>query len=286
MSLTFVRARNHATFTTPQHSLLLARSSTVSTNTTQTGGVFDITGRTAVITGASRGIGLHIAAGLMRQGANVITLQRGELAPELEQLAKETGRTAQAIAVDLSDEASVASAAAQALALGQVDILVNNAGTQIRHDAVEFPLVDFDTVMNVNIRAVFQLCQLFGAPMLERGNGKIINLASMLTFQGGFRVPAYAASKGAVAQLTKALCNEWAGRGVNVNAVAPGYIATDMNEALLADEARNEQILMRIPAGRWGNPDDLAGAVLFLASGTADYIHGTVLAVDGGWLSR
>lgn len=258
----------------------------MSTNTTQTGGVFDITGRTAVITGASRGIGLHIASGLMRQGANVITLQRGELAPELEALAKETGSTAHAIAVDLSDEASVASAAAQALALGQVDILVNNAGTQIRHDAVEFPLADFDTVMNVNTRAVFQLCQLFGAPMLERGNGKIINMASMLTFQGGFRVPAYAASKGAVAQLTKALCNEWAGRGVNVNAVAPGYIATDMNEALLADEERNEQILMRIPAGRWGNPDDLAGAVLFLASGAADYIHGTVLPVDGGWLSR
>jgi 2-deoxy-D-gluconate 3-dehydrogenase len=258
----------------------------VSTHTTQAGGVFDISGRTAVITGASRGIGLHIASGLMRQGANVITLQRGALAPELEQLAKETGRTADAIAVDLSDEASVASAAAQALALGQVDILVNNAGTQIRHDAVEFPLADFDTVMNVNTRAVFQLCQLFGAPMLERGNGKIINLASMLTFQGGFRVPAYAASKGAVAQLTKALCNEWAGRGVNVNAVAPGYIATDMNEALLNDEERNEQILMRIPAGRWGNPDDLAGAVLFLASPAADYIHGTVLPVDGGWLSR
>ncbi|MDO2934641.1 glucose 1-dehydrogenase [Paeniglutamicibacter sulfureus] len=258
----------------------------MSTHTTQTGGVFDITGRTAVITGASRGIGLHIASGLMRQGANVITLQRGELAPELAELAQETGRTAHAIAVDLSDEESVASAAAQALALGQVDILVNNAGTQIRHDAVEFPLVDFDTVMNVNTRAVFQLCQLFGAPMLERGNGKIINLASMLTFQGGFRVPAYAASKGAVAQLTKALCNEWAGRGVNVNAVAPGYIATDMNEALLNDGARNEQILVRIPAGRWGNPDDLAGAVLFLASPAADYIHGTVLPVDGGWLSR
>jgi 2-deoxy-D-gluconate 3-dehydrogenase len=258
----------------------------VSTHTTQTGGVFDISGRTAVITGASRGIGLHIALGLMRQGANVITLQRGELAPELEQLAQETGRTAHAIAVDLADEASVASAAAQALALGQVDILVNNAGTQIRHDAVEFPLADFDTVMNVNTRAVFQLCQLLGAPMLERGYGKIINLASMLTFQGGFRVPAYAASKGAVSQLTKALCNEWAGRGVNVNAVAPGYIATDMNEALLADEARNEQILVRIPAGRWGNPDDLAGAVLFLASPAADYIHGTVLPVDGGWLSR
>ncbi len=258
----------------------------MSTNTNTTGGVFDITGRTAVITGASRGIGLHIALGLMRQGANVITLQRGPLAPELEQLAAETGRSAHAVAVDLSDEASVANAAAEALAIGQVDILVNNAGTQIRHDAVEFPLADFDTVMNVNTRAVFQLCQLLGAPMLERGYGKIINLASLLSFQGGFRVPAYAASKGAVAQLTKALCNEWAGRGVNVNAVAPGYIATDMNEALLADEARNEQILVRIPAGRWGNPDDLTGAVLFLASPAANYIHGTVLPVDGGWMSR
>lgn len=258
----------------------------MSTNTNTTGGVFDITGRTAVITGASRGIGLHIALGLMRQGANVITLQRGPLAPELEQLAADTGRSAHAVAVDLSDEASVANAAAEALAIGQVDILVNNAGTQIRHDAVEFPLADFDTVMNVNTRAVFQLCQLLGAPMLERGYGKIINLASLLSFQGGFRVPAYAASKGAVAQLTKALCNEWAGRGVNVNAVAPGYIATDMNEALLADEARNEQILVRIPAGRWGNPDDLTGAVLFLASPAANYIHGTVLPVDGGWMSR
>lgn len=258
----------------------------MSTHTNNTGGVFDITGRTAVITGASRGIGLHIALGLMRQGANVITLQRGPLAPELEQLAADTGRSAHAVAVDLSDEASVANAAAEALAIGQVDILVNNAGTQIRHDAVEFPLADFDTVMNVNTRAVFQLCQLLGAPMLERGYGKIINLASLLSFQGGFRVPAYAASKGAVAQLTKALCNEWAGRGVNVNAVAPGYIATDMNEALLADEARNEQILVRIPAGRWGNPDDLTGAVLFLASPAANYIHGTVLPVDGGWMSR
>lgn len=258
----------------------------MSTNTNINGGVFDITGRTAVITGASRGIGLHIALGLMRQGANVITLQRGPLAPELEQLAVETGRSAHAVAVDLADEASVARAAEQALAIGQVDILVNNAGTQIRHDAVEFPLADFDTVMNVNTRAVFQLCQLLGAPMLERGYGKIINLASLLSFQGGLRVPAYAASKGAVAQLTKALCNEWAGRGVNVNAVAPGYIATDMNEALLADEARNEQILVRIPAGRWGNPDDLTGAVLFLASPAANYIHGTVLPVDGGWMSR
>ncbi|MFJ2621190.1 glucose 1-dehydrogenase [Glutamicibacter sp. NPDC087344] len=246
----------------------------------------DLSGRTAVVTGASRGIGLSIALSLMTQGAHVVCLQRGPLATELAQLAAATGRTAAAFSVDLTDARSVAAAAAAVLAQHRVDILVNNAGTQIRHDAVEFPLEDFDTVMNVNTRAVFQLCQAFGAPMLERGEGKIINLASMLTFQGGFRVPAYAASKGAVAQLTKALCNEWAGRGVNVNAVAPGYIATEMNSALLADEARNEQILVRIPAGRWGNANDLAGAVLFLASDAADYIHGTVLPVDGGWLSR
>lgn len=246
----------------------------------------DLTGRTAVVTGASRGIGLQTALVLMAQGANVITLQRGPLADELAQLAAQTGRIAQAYSVDLTDADSVAAAAQAVLAEHQVDILVNNAGTQIRHDSVEFPLEDFDTVMNVNTRAVFQLCQLFGAPMLERGDGKIINLASLLTFQGGLRVPAYAASKGAVAQLTKALCNEWASKGVNVNAVAPGYIATDMNTALLADEARNEQILVRIPAGRWGNPEDLAGAVLFLASDAAKYIHGITIPVDGGWLAR
>lgn len=246
----------------------------------------DLSGSTAVVTGASRGIGLNIALGLMRQGANVITLQRGALAAELAELAQGTGRAALAYPVDLGDEASIAAAAKTILAEHQVDILVNNAGTQIRHDSVEFPLSDFDSVMNVNARAVFQLCQLFGGPMLERGAGKIINLASMLTFQGGLRVPAYAASKAAVGQLTKALCNEWAGRGVNVNAVAPGYIATEMNSALIADETRNEQILGRIPAGRWGKADDLTGAVLFLASGAAQYIHGTILPVDGGWLAR
>lgn len=246
----------------------------------------DLSGSTAVVTGASRGIGLRIALGLLRQGANVITMQRGPVAPELAELAAGTGRIAQAYPVDLSDPDSVAAAAQAVLAEHRVDILVNNAGTQIRHDSVEFPLEDFDTVMNVNARAVFQLCQLFGAPMLERGTGKIVNLASMLTFQGGLRVPAYAASKAAVGQLTKALCNEWAGRGVNVNAVAPGYIATEMNSALIADETRSEQILGRIPAGRWGAADDLAGAVLFLASPAAQYIHGTILAVDGGWLAR
>ncbi|MHA7261639.1 SDR family oxidoreductase [Arthrobacter sp. TMN-37] len=247
---------------------------------------FDLTGRTAAITGASRGIGQATARALLEAGADVLALQRSAVSAELEETAGRLGRTIRSIPVDLTSEDSIVEAITAALAASEVHILVNNAGTQIRHDAVEFPLADFDTVMQVNTRAVFQLCQGFGAPMLERGEGKIVNLASMLTFQGGFRVPAYAASKGAVGQLTKALSNEWAGRGVNVNAVAPGYFATDMNEALLADGQRSAQILERIPAGRWGEPDDLTGGVVFLASRAADYIHGTILPIDGGWLGR
>jgi 2-deoxy-D-gluconate 3-dehydrogenase len=247
---------------------------------------FDLSGKTAAITGASRGIGQATARALLEAGADVVALQRSAVSTELEAVAHRLGRLIRHIPVDLVQSESIAEATAAALSASEVHILVNNAGTQIRHDAVEFPLADFDTVMQVNTRAVFQLCQGFAAPMLERGEGKIINLASMLTFQGGFRVPAYAASKGAVGQLTKALSNEWAGRGVNVNAVAPGYFATDMNEALLADGNRSAQILERIPAGRWGNPEDLTGGVVFLASRAADYIHGTILPIDGGWLAR
>ena len=172
------------------------------------------------------------------------------------------------------------------LSTHRVDILVNNAGTQERYPAIDFPLPAWDRIMDINLRAVFQLCQLFGAPMLERGQGKIVNLASLLSFQGGMTVPAYAASKGAVAQLTKALCNEWAGRGVNVNAIAPGYMNTDMNAALLADPVRLEQLSTRIPAGRWGQPQDIGDVVVFLASRAAAYVHGQVLAVDGGWMAR
>ena len=247
---------------------------------------FDLTGSTAAITGASRGIGLGIALGLIRAGANIVALQRGPLAPELARAAAEAGVSAEAITTDLSSQDSVTQGIETTLGKYRIDILVNNAGTQIRHDSVEFPLSDFDAVMNINTRAVFQLCQGFGRAMIERGHGKIINLASLLSFQGGLRVPAYAASKGAVAQLTKALCNEWAPHGVNVNAVAPGYIATDMNQALLADTVRTEQISNRIPAARWGSRADLAGAVVFLASPAADYIHGVILPVDGGWLAR
>jgi len=246
----------------------------------------DLTGQTAVVTGASRGIGSAIARGLLRGGADVVTLQRAKPGTELEDVASAAGRRLTHYGVDLAAEESIQDVAESVLAEAQVDILVNNAGTQIRGEAVDFPLDDLDATMDINVRAVFQLCQLFGAPMVERRRGKIVNLASMLSFQGGIRTPAYAASKGAVVQLTKALCNEWAAHGVNVNAVAPGYLATDMTEALRADSSRNQEISARIPAARWGTPDDVAGPVVFLASAAADYVNGAVIPVDGGWLVR
>jgi 2-dehydro-3-deoxy-D-gluconate 5-dehydrogenase len=247
---------------------------------------FDLTGQTAAVTGGGRGLGLGITTALLDAGADVVVFGRSGLGDELVEHADTLGRRLTFAALDLSDSAQVDATARAVLADHQVDVLVNNAGAQDRHPAAEFPLDAWDAVMDVNLRAVFQLCQLFGRPMLDRGHGKIVNLASLLSFQGGVTVPAYAASKGAVAQLTKALCNEWAGRGVNVNAVAPGYMATDMNEALLADPVRLEQLSVRIPAGRWGTPEDIGDVVVFLASRAADYVHGQVLAVDGGWLAR
>jgi len=247
---------------------------------------FDLTGRTAAVTGGGRGLGLGISNALLEAGADVIVLGRNPVPVDLTARAAALGRRLQFVALDLADSDAIAATAQQVLEEHQVDILVNNAGTQERHPAVDFPLEAWDRVLDINLRAVFQLCQLFGRPMLERGEGKIVNLASLLSFQGGATVPAYAASKGAVAQLTKALCNEWAGRGVNVNAVAPGYMATDMNAALIADPVRMEQLSVRIPAGRWGAPEDIGNIVVFLASPAAAYVHGQVLAVDGGWLAR
>lgn len=247
---------------------------------------FDLTGRTAVVTGGGRGLGRGITESLLRAGADVVVLGRNPLPGDLEDHAAGLGRQVHLEPLDLGDSSAVAAAAERVLAAYRVDVLVNNAGTQDRYPAAEFPLDAWDRVIDVNLRSVFQLCQLFGRPMLERGEGKIVNLASLLSFQGGVTVPAYAASKGAVAQLTKALCNEWAGRGVNVNAVAPGYMATDMNTALLADPVRLEQLSVRIPAGRWGRPEDIGDVVVFLASAAAGYVHGQVLAVDGGWLAR
>ena len=192
---------------------------------------FDLSGKTAVVTGGGRGLGLGISDALLEAGADVIVFGRSPLPVALTKHAAELGRQVDFVAVDLANSDTIAAAADQVLSARRVDILVNNAGTQDRYPAVNFPLAAWDSVLDVNLRAVFQLCQQFGRPMLERGEGKIVNLASLLSFQGGTTVPAYAASKGAVAQLTKALCNEWSSRGVNVNAVAPGYMATEMNTA-------------------------------------------------------
>lgn len=247
---------------------------------------FSLAGKTAVVTGGGRGLGAGITTALLEAGADVVVLARRDLPQDLTQTADALGRTIELVSVDLADREAVGQAADDVLARHQVDVLVNNAGVQDRFPAAEFPLDSFDRVLDVNLRAVFQLAQRLGRPMLERGDGAIINLASLLSFQGGLNVAAYAASKGAVAQLTKALANEWAGQGVRVNAVAPGYMTTEMNEALLTDPARLEQLSARIPAGRWGTPADIGNVVVFLASAAAGYVHGQVLAVDGGWMGR
>ncbi len=238
---------------------------------------FDLSGRTALVTGGGRGLGRGISEGMLAAGARVVVLQREPPPADLD---------VDFVPGDLADADRLDAAVDRVLAEHRIDILVNNAGTQFRSPAEDFSLKRFDEVLEVNLRSAFRLCQAFGRPMLRRGEGKIVNVASLLSFQGGVTVPAYAASKGAIAQLTKALCNEWAGRGVNVNAVAPGYMDTDLNTALLADEQRSAAISARIPAGRWGTAGDLAGAVVFLSSPAADYVHGVVLPVDGGWLAR
>lgn len=248
---------------------------------------FGLTGRTALVTGARTGIGHATALALAGAGADLVLWGRtddgmDELVGEVEGL----GRRASRVAADLADLDDVAAVAATVLDRHDVDILVNNAGTIRRAPAVEVRREDWRAVLDVNLDALFLLCQLIGAPMLDRGQGKIVNVASLLSFQGGIRVPAYAASKHAVAGLTRALANEWAAAGVNVNAVAPGYIATNNTAALRADPAREPEIRSRIPAGRWGEPDDVASAVVFLASPAADYVHGHVLVVDGGWMAR
>jgi 2-deoxy-D-gluconate 3-dehydrogenase len=249
---------------------------------------FDLTGRTALVTGARRGIGRAAALGLARAGADIVgvsaSLAEGdEVAAEVAAL----GRTFRPYRCDLADRRAVHVLAAQVAAeLPPVDILVLNAGTIERRPAVEHGDELWDRVLEVNLSAQFVLARELGRRMVERGSGKIVFVASMLSFQGGVTVPGYAASKGGIAQLTKALANEWAPHGVNVNAIAPGYIATDNTKALRDDEIRARQILERIPAQRWGEPDDVAGAFVFLASPASDYVHGIVLPVDGGWLAR
>jgi len=247
---------------------------------------FDLSGRAALVTGANTGIGQAIAIALAEAGADVALAGRSEPGETLARIAA-TGRNAVSIAADLGSIEPVGRAVGEALAaLGRLDILVNNAGIIRRDDLLEFSEADWDAVIDTNLKSVFFLSQAAARHMAGRGSGKIVNIASLLSFQGGIRVPSYAAAKSGVAGLTKAMANELAPMGVQVNAIAPGYIATSNTTALRADETRNRQILERIPAGRWGRPEDIAGAAVFLASPASDYVTGHVLAVDGGWLAR
>ncbi|MFL6335588.1 MAG: 2-dehydro-3-deoxy-D-gluconate 5-dehydrogenase KduD [Pyrinomonadaceae bacterium] len=248
---------------------------------------FRLEGKAALVTGASAGLGAAVATALAEAGADVACHGNSRSPEATCEAVGRAGRRALAVVGDLSDKDAPRRLVGQTLnEFGRLDILVNNAGIIRRSPSVEYSEEDWAAVIEVNLNAVFRLSQLAGRHMVERGSGKIVNVASLLSFQGGLTVPAYAASKGGVAQLTKALANEWASKGVNVNAIAPGYMRTDNTAALQKDETRNRQILERIPAGRWGVPDDLAGAAVFLASPASDYVNGHVLVVDGGWLGR
>ena len=248
---------------------------------------FRLTGKNALVTGSSRGMGAAIAVALAQAGANVALHASQSVPDDVVQSVAVTGVRHVALTADLTHPDRAPGLIEQAIsALGAIDILVNNAGITRRSPAVDYALTDWDDVIATNLTSVFRLCQCAARSMLERGSGKIINIASLLSFQGGVTVPAYAAAKGGVAQLTKALANEWASRGVQVNAIAPGYMATDLTQALQNDPTRARQILERIPAARWGSPQDVAGAAVFLASSASDYVNGHILAVDGGWLAR
>lgn len=250
--------------------------------------MFDLSGKTALVTGGTRGLGRGMAEGLAEAGAKVVIIgsYAGVLRTAEELRAK--GLDVAGIRADLGERDKIPAMFNEALKMlgGKIDILLNDAGVQRRNHCEDFTLEDWDTVINVNLNAVFVLCQLAGREMLKQGSGKIINMASMLSFFGGFTVPAYAASKGAVAQLTKALSNEWAGKNIQVNAIAPGYMATEMNTALINDNGRNTEILARIPAGRWGTAEDMKGLAVFLASDASNYISGAVIPLDGGYLAK
>jgi 2-deoxy-D-gluconate 3-dehydrogenase len=250
---------------------------------------FNLSGKTALVTGCKRGIGKSMAVGLAEAGADIVgvsaSLETSGSAVEKEVTA--LGRSFRGYACDFSVREDLYEFIRQVKEdVSQVDILVNNAGTILRAPAAEHPDEYWDKIVEVNLNAQFVLSREFGKDMVARGSGKIIFTASLLTFQGGITVPGYAASKGGIGQLTMALANEWAGKGVNVNAIAPGYIATDNTAALQADPVRNPAILSRIPAGRWGDPDDFKGPIVFLASEAASYMHGTIVTVDGGWMGR
>jgi len=248
---------------------------------------FRLDGKTALVTGASAGLGAAMALALAEAGADVVCHGNSHSAEDTCKKIEKLGRRAANAEADLSQSGSAEKLFEQANRFASVDILVNNAGIIRRAKAVDYSDEDWSAVLQVNLNAVWKLCQLAGRAFLcRRSGGKIINIASLLSFEGGISVPAYAASKGAVAQLTKALANEWAQHNVNVNAIAPGYMRTDNTASLQRDENRNRQILERIPAARWGEPNDMCGAAVFLASAASSYIHGHLLVVDGGWMGR
>ncbi|MBW7996395.1 MAG: SDR family oxidoreductase [Candidatus Glassbacteria bacterium] len=249
--------------------------------------MFDLSGRVALVTGASRGIGRAVAAGLASAGADVAVVSRGEALAETGAEIEKLGRRTLVMREDLAEPETAAKVVGRTVeAMGRLDILVNNAGTTRRAPCEDFSDRDWNAVMRINLDAVFRLCREAGKVMLKQGYGKIVNIASLMSFQGGWTTPAYTASKHAVAGLTKSLANEWSSRGITVNALAPGYVKTEVTEPLLADPVRRPKIDERIPQGRWAEPEDMVGPVLFLASDASAYVQGHVLVADGGWLGR
>lgn len=248
---------------------------------------FRLDGKTALVTGASAGLGAEMAIALAEAGANVVCHGNSRSPEETCEAIEKLGRGAERIQADLAKSGAAETLFEKAQRFAPIDIVINNAGTIRRAKAIEYSDADWTAVLQVNLNSLWKLCQAAGRSLIaRRAGGKIVNVASLLAFQGGITVPAYAASKGAVAQLTKALANEWASQGINVNAIAPGYMCTENTAALQRDETRNRQILERIPAQRWGQPSDICGAAVFLASAASDYVHGHVLVVDGGWMAR
>jgi 2-dehydro-3-deoxy-D-gluconate 5-dehydrogenase len=249
--------------------------------------LFGLEGRAAIVTGASRGLGAAMAIALARAGARVCLVGRSDNLGDTAAAIALAGGEAAEVVGDLTTEEGVDAIVGACVGrFGSVDIVVNNAGTFIRKPALEWSMEEFDEVVDLSLRSVFMMCQRAGREMLERGRGKIVNIGSVLSFQGGYTVPGYAASRHGLVGLTRALANEWAGRGVHVNAIAPGYVDTDLLAGLKQDPERSRALLARVPAGRWGYADELAGAVIYLASAASDFVHGETLVVDGGWMSR
>jgi len=250
--------------------------------------LFDLTGKKAIVVGGAGDLGRSMLKALVEAGAHAAVIGRGEKIKELASQMREQGLVVFPVLADISERAQIDNSFAEALSLlgGRVDILVNAAGIQKRHKCEEFPLEDWDAVLEINLTAPFRYCQLAAKNMIANGGGKIINVTSLLSFFGGLTVPAYSASKGGLAQLTKAMSNEWAGKGININGIAPGYMDTKMNVALVNDPSRNTEILARIPQHRWGTGDDLKGITVFLASAASDYVNGAIIPVDGGYLGR